>query len=188
MFLWPHKSNSFLELLSVGYKWVYVGTHCPGAFIFMQARFTEAEKQAKKTPWHPYNETDILRWLWDHKVRSKSNVFAAAGKCGLMVDSERKRGLQRKFNRGESIQERKRESMRQEGTLLSFYLTTPFCKKYIIAYSSCSQIEPLLEFLKRVNRGCPRPMEWVLQLSAPYLQVWGYLCGRGPHWAECCPQ
>lgn len=78
--------------------------------------------------------------------------------------------------------------MRQEGTPLSFCLTTPFCKKYITVYSSRSQTEPLLEFLKCVNWGCPRPTEWVLQLSAPYLQVWGCLCGRGPHWAECCPQ
>ena len=62
VFLWLQKSN-FLELLSVGYKWVYVGTYCPGVFTFMQARFTEAEKQAGKNPWHPYNEIDILKWL-----------------------------------------------------------------------------------------------------------------------------
>jgi len=37
-----------------------------------------------------------------------------------MVDSERKRDLQRKFNRGERVKERKGESMIQEGTPLSF--------------------------------------------------------------------
>ena len=71
-------------------------------------------------------------------------MLAAAGKCGLMVDSERIRDLQRKFNRGERVKERKGESMRQEGTPISFDLITPFCKKSIMVYSSHSQTGPLL--------------------------------------------
>ena len=37
-------------------------------------------------------------------------MLAAASKCGLMVDSERKRDLQREFNRGKRVKERKGES------------------------------------------------------------------------------
>lgn len=43
----------------------------------------------------------------------------------------------------------------------------------------------LLEFLEECSWGVAKAM---YQGSDTYLQVWGCLCGRGPHWAECCPQ